>query len=187
MQNRFDNTIQRIRHHSSAAESWAQAAGLEAQERREGHAVQRHQELMQTFPNVVITSKLHREVRYFPVHRNPRFFGRQDVISDIQKHLNPRQIPKSEDTLKSYTLHGFGGVGKTQTATEYLYRHLDHFTVLLWFRAESVGALRQEFAEAAKKVGAIPEGQAPDLPASIALFQTWLFETGRFPLPIQHT
>ena len=170
--------MRNIGRHSAEAENWAEAANYAIQEQHEAEATRRHQELIRMFSRVGICDKAEREVRSYQVLRNPKFFGREDVLLDMSEHLRPRQVPKSQDRLRSYTLHGLGGVGKTQTATEYLYRSLDQFSAVFWFRAETQAILRQELTDAAGKVAVIPEGQTPDIAASIASFQAWLLETG---------
>lgn len=176
LQKEFEDTLRKIKEHSSQAEKWAEAASYAAQERREGEANRRHQEVLRLLPYVV-EKKSTTEIRSFSMPRNPKFYGREDVLTKMLDCLQPILSPGSQSALKSYTLHGFGGVGKTQTATEYLHRHLDLYTAVFWFQAETPAILRQEIADAAYKSGAVPGGQTPDVAACIALFQAWLFET----------
>jgi hypothetical protein len=177
IQKDFEQTRKNIETHSVEAERWANAVNYTEQQRLAQEATRRHKEIIRIFPHVVIESKDQREVRSFTVPRNPKFFGREDVLLDAFKHLQPRRVARSQDDLRSYTLYGLGGVGKSQTATEYLHRYLEHYPAIFWFRAETSAILRQEMAEAANKIGVLPEGQTPDITACITLFLAWLFAT----------
>lgn len=180
LQRDFDLAIKTIRTNSTVVEDEARAASYVAQQKDREVASDRHREIIRAFPDIEIRVKSKLEVRSIPVGRNPKFYGRTTVLEQIFRSLKPRLLPKSEDQLACFSLHGMGGVGKTQTATEFAYRYIDHFPVVIWFRAETPALVAQEFADAAKKVGAIPKGQAPDVNASIELFKAWLFETSKF-------
>jgi hypothetical protein len=60
--------------------------------------------------------------------RNPFFTGREEVLTQIQEALT-RQGRAA--------LSGLGGVGKTQTAVEYAYRHFDEYDYTFWTTARS--------------------------------------------------
>ena len=47
------------------------------------------------------------------------------------------------------SISGLGGIGKTQLAVEYAYRHLDEYQYVLWVRAAGVEALTTSFTEIA--------------------------------------
>ncbi|RSM35799.1 tetratricopeptide repeat protein, partial [Actinoplanes sp. ATCC 53533] len=55
-------------------------------------------------------------------------------------------------------LHGLGGVGKTQLATEYAYRHADDYWLVWWMTAESAAQVRGSLAQLAQRLG-MPVGQ----------------------------
>jgi hypothetical protein len=57
--------------------------------------------------------------------RNLFFTGREDVLAQLQEALA---------TQGRAALSGLGGVGKTQTAVEYAYRHLDEYVYALWLK-----------------------------------------------------
>jgi tetratricopeptide (TPR) repeat protein len=56
-------------------------------------------------------------------------------------------------------IHGLGGVGKTQTATEYAYRHETDYEVVLWVRSEEPTTLATDFAALSGKLGLV----SPDI------------------------
>jgi hypothetical protein len=68
-----------------------------------------------------------------PFARNDRFIGREAEIEALHKALNP--VSPIALTQPTWSLTGMGGVGKTQTAVEYAYRHLDDYEKILWVDA----------------------------------------------------
>jgi MoxR-like ATPase len=53
-------------------------------------------------------------------------------------------------------ISGLGGVGKTQTAVEYAYRHGDEYDAIFWVSAETESTINTGFAEVARLL-ALPE------------------------------
>lgn len=71
---------------------------------------------------------------YMPFHRNPFFTGREAFL----RHLH--QILCAQNTaslVRSCALSGLGGIGKTQVAIEYVYRHLHDYSAIFWLAAET--------------------------------------------------
>src|SRR5207237_2541004 len=60
------------------------------------------------------------------------FVGREELLADLHDKL---------DNRKSIALiHGLGGVGKTQLATEYSYRYGLEYEIIWWIRAEKAAS-----------------------------------------------
>ena len=66
-----------------------------------------------------------------PVAPNNSFFGREDILDEIEQRLQPRQT----DGARSVALHGLGGVEKTQIALRYPYSKVGELDVVLWVDA----------------------------------------------------
>ena len=50
-------------------------------------------------------------------------------------------------------LHGMGGVGKSQSVVEYIYRHVTEYDLVWWIPAEHTTQIRSSFVELAKRLG----------------------------------
>nr|WSW57390.1 FxSxx-COOH system tetratricopeptide repeat protein [Streptomyces sp. NBC_00998] len=64
--------------------------------------------------------------------KNPNFTGRESLLAAVEEHL------RSDETaaVLPHALHGMGGVGKSQLAIEYIYRHSHEYNVIWWIPAE---------------------------------------------------
>jgi len=81
-----------------------------------------------------------------PYRRNPFFTGRDKVLKDLHRALSRR----SRAALTQATaISGLGGIGKTQTAVEYAYRHRTDYKAVFWVRAESESSTTSGFLEIA--------------------------------------
>jgi hypothetical protein len=117
-------------------------------------ADQRHKELVGMLASTM-ESPAHEQIEpRLPYHflqhvvRNDRFFGREDILSQVLSILNAN-TPRTH----SVALYGLGGVGKTQVATEFVYRNLDRYKIILWLHADSTETLKDQFVVVARNVG----------------------------------
>jgi tetratricopeptide (TPR) repeat protein len=81
--------------------------------------------------------------------RNPNFTGRVDLLSALGDRLKaggPTAVLPS-------ALHGMGGIGKTQTAVEYVYQHLNDYDLIWWIEAATATQIRGSLTELAKALG----------------------------------
>ncbi len=82
--------------------------------------------------------------------RNPRFTGRDELIDRIRHML----ISGTERAaLLPHTLHGLGGVGKTQLAIEYVYRFADDYDLICWLPAHDLTQVRASLVELGSAMG----------------------------------
>lgn len=82
---------------------------------------------------------------------DPQFIGREDVLSNVHKALDPGSENASEP--KVYTVVGLGGMGKTQIALSYSFHHQDIFPVILWADADGQSKLSESFILFARELG----------------------------------
>jgi SEFIR domain len=99
-----------------------------------------------------------------PYPRNPFFTGRGQALVDLQQALAKR---------KSAALSGLGGLGKTQTAVEYAYRHRADYAAIFWIRAETRELLLADLAALAAPLN-LPSAAAKEQEAAVAEVRQWL-------------
>src|SRR5688572_2131011 len=93
-----------------------------------------------------------------PHHRNVHFTGRQDELADLRKSLCG-----IDPARRVQAICGLGGVGKTQIALEYIYRHRDNYKIIWWVNADEPATLSLGYAKLAAQLGMrIPEGTSLD-------------------------
>lgn len=88
--------------------------------------------------------------------RNPNFTGRVDLLERLSERLREG----TTTTVLPEAIHGMGGVGKTQLAIEYAYRHQSDFDVVWWIPAERPGHISQALVELAQRLGLVTSAEA---------------------------
>jgi tetratricopeptide (TPR) repeat protein len=101
-----------------------------------------------------------------PFQRNPYFTGREDVLAEIADRLDKG----GRAALGQAAICGLGGIGKTQTAVEFAYRHRDNYRAVFFVRAEKPGEILSGFAGIANLVGIVENDQN----AAAAAAREWL-------------
>lgn len=83
--------------------------------------------------------------------RNPDFVGREELLEQLRiRLLEPSD--KATAVLPE-ALHGMGGVGKSQTVVEYIYRHASEYDIVWWIPSEHPTTVRSSFVDLAKRLG----------------------------------
>jgi tetratricopeptide (TPR) repeat protein len=80
--------------------------------------------------------------------RNSSFTGRDTILELLRERLN-----SSTAMTGPVVLQGFGGVGKTQIAMEYLHRFAADYDIVWWISAEQPALVRSDLAELAEELG----------------------------------
>ncbi len=105
-----------------------------------------------------------------PHPRNPFFTGRKEILMQLQAALTSGGTAA---LAQPQAISGLGGIGKTQTAVEYAYRHQDEYQAVLWVRADAREALVSGFVALADLLN-LPEKDSQDQNLAIAAAKRWL-------------
>lgn len=79
--------------------------------------------------------------------RNLVFTGRDELLVALERGL--RSGPTA---VLPHALHGMGGVGKSQLALEYVYRHASEYDLVWWIPAERPPQIQQAFVELSRRM-----------------------------------
>ncbi len=113
-----------------------------------------------------------------PFQRNPLFTGREEILETVHTRLHAGQVVA---LTQSSALHGLGGIGKTQIALEYAYRHVLEYSAVFWIEAETVESIVASMLRSAEQL-ALPERQEADQQRIVAAVQRWLSTHSRWLL-----
>lgn len=102
-----------------------------------------------------------------PLGQNPNFVGREQLLRDVERSL------KASRLLAMVALHGLGGVGKSQLALEYAYRHAADYKLVVWIRAETQETTAADFSAIASQLGLL---DTPDQRQKVEAVRAWLEE-----------
>lgn len=81
--------------------------------------------------------------------RNAGFTGREEILDDLHERLH------SGGAATVQALQGMGGIGKTQLAIEYAYRHSDSYDMVWWMSAEQAGLIGEQYSALGVVLGLI--------------------------------
>lgn len=99
--------------------------------------------------------------------RNPYFTGREEQLKRLEEGLK-----KQRATAVTQAIAGLGGIGKTQLATEYTYRHVGEYEVVWWVRAEEGVTLAADYGALAVELGLV--GIEVEIAGQVAAAKRWL-------------
>ncbi|TGO56023.1 hypothetical protein BCON_0083g00150 [Botryotinia convoluta] len=75
-----------------------------------------------------------------------QFVAREKELSEMHKLL------QNHSSRSCVTLHGLGGIGKTQLAITYARRHKEKYTAIFWLNANNEDSLKLSFRDIAQQV-----------------------------------
>jgi tetratricopeptide (TPR) repeat protein len=101
-----------------------------------------------------------------PQERNPVFTGREEILQELRADL----VKNCKQALSA-----MGGMGKTQIAIEYAYRHEKDYSAVLWTFADTEQSISSGFAKIAALL-TLPEKDSTEQAAVTAAVRRWLEE-----------
>lgn len=113
-----------------------------------------------------------------PFPRNPFFTGREEILEALHTQLG---VNPAVALTQSSALHGLGGIGKTQIALEYAYRHAMEYSAVFWIGAETEEQIVSGLLRLAE-VLQLPGRDDEDQQRVVAAVQGWLRTHGQWLL-----
>ncbi|MFI1014401.1 FxSxx-COOH system tetratricopeptide repeat protein [Streptomyces sp. NPDC020965] len=92
--------------------------------------------------------------------RNRNFTGREALLEQLQSRLT-----SGVTAVLPEALHGMGGVGKSQIAIEYVYRHSRDYQLIWWIPAEQENQIVQSLIELGEQMGLQAGAEISAVPA----------------------
>jgi len=105
-----------------------------------------------------------------PDMRNQFFTGREPLLALLHKRLT---TARTAALIQPQALYGLGGIGKTQTATEYAYRYDEEYTHVFWMHAANRESLIADYVTLAELLE-LPEIKGQDQQQIVAAVKRWL-------------
>lgn len=112
-----------------------------------------------------------------PFQPHGGFFSREDVLRSLDQTLLPRQdllVTSEPQPLRYVVLHGMPGLGKTETAIQFMFSRKSYYRAIFWVRADSASKLEADFANIAKMLGLEDPSERQNEVASRELAKGWL-------------
>ena len=116
-----------------------------------------------------------------PYTKNHSFVGRKESFEKIKCALTPEGNNNPSSHCNTFALCGSGGVGKSQTALNYVFEEMEKFQVVLWAHASSRVQLIQSLSSFAVRLGLVEggKGKEKDPTLDADLLKSWFNEAGK--------
>ncbi|MFF7330343.1 FxSxx-COOH system tetratricopeptide repeat protein [Streptomyces sp. NPDC008150] len=98
--------------------------------------------------------------------RNPNFTGRERLLVELTESLAGSRNPTA---VLPEAMYGLGGIGKSQLAIEYVYRHQGDYDLVCWIPSERNSSIVNALSHLAGRLGIDESGDAS---ATTAVAQT---------------
>jgi Tfp pilus assembly protein PilF len=94
---------------------------------------------------------------HVPFTRNPNFTGHERALESLAAAFR-----SDRPHARLQVVHGLAGIGKTQLALEYAYRHRDQYRIVWWLRADNPARLAQDVGLLAARLQLVNDAEAYD-------------------------
>ncbi|KAK7429919.1 hypothetical protein QQZ08_003541 [Neonectria magnoliae] len=159
-EDKYKRAVQRIEAQSKLIDMESHAAKMELDETRHEEIKRLVENLNTGSPESVAATQSRAPYHVLPMSQDPKFFEQNDdAVTACHKALDPGPKPSG---LRTFTLHGIGGVGKTATAIQYAHKFKGTYLTVIWVPAESPSRLLQALNQAARDLGAVTEQNKPE-------------------------
>ncbi|KAE9984204.1 Glutamine synthetase [Venturia inaequalis] len=110
---------------------------------------------------------------YMPIRAKRDFYGRDELLQSMERSLHPATATK---LLRTLTLTGPAGIGKTQLAVQYCEDYRNQYDVVLWVHADEESKMANDFVKIAAELGFVGKDSAEsrDLEHCRQLVRAWL-------------
>lgn len=125
-----------------------------------------------SFPGPSIFPGILPPVWKIPHNRNVNFRGRDTFLARLHQALTSKPVARAQAIV------GQAGVGKTEIAIEYAYRHAADYEVVWWLRAE---ALASDYGSLARDLK-LPEKEISNQNVVVKSVQQWLGQNAKWLL-----
>ncbi|KAM0512801.1 hypothetical protein ACHAPE_008434 [Trichoderma viride] len=115
------------------------------------------------------------------IDKNRNFVGRSTIIKEIDQALLANDCNLSCG-LRSFSLCGFGGLGKTQIAIYYAFARESDLNAIFWVQADEVMKLNKSFEDIAKALDLIEEGDQGNKAINRDKVLGWLCDPRKRPM-----
>ncbi|PVH81584.1 hypothetical protein DL98DRAFT_623568 [Cadophora sp. DSE1049] len=101
-----------------------------------------------------------------------KFSWKGEVLIQLDSYMRRSNDPRCEEKMpSSCVLHGIGGVGKTQVALQYLYRHEKDYEYIFWVNSETGPNIIEKFHDFAQVL--MPDQVSKNQASSVDLMRHW--------------
>ncbi|KAF8446552.1 P-loop containing nucleoside triphosphate hydrolase protein [Kalaharituber pfeilii] len=98
----------------------------------------------QTVPKTRLSLSFNVPINISHARRNPDFVGREYLLEQLAHEIGEGRAAMD---ITQVVLHGMGGMGKTQIALEYVYRHRKDYSSAFWINAASEQTTKTSFIQ----------------------------------------
>lgn len=117
-------------------------------------------------------------VQRLPFRQNTKFYGRQLELEKVSECLKPT----GQGTLRTHTIYGRRGVGKTQIALQFVYTNSHTYDALFWIQCDTSVTIRRSFGEIAVALNIPAADRSGRDEDNLVAVQKWLKKTSKQPI-----